>query len=171
MDTAARAQESPTGNGTRAIGSSDDHRPLGAYALLAGAFNAAFATALVTAHRSGRLGDLRGGDVVLAAVATQKLSRLLAKAKVTSFLRAPFTRHQGESGPAEVSETPRGTGMQKVAGELVSCPYCLAQWLAAGFTLGLMAAPRPTRAIAGTYAVLGLADFLQVGYAIAEEKL
>lgn len=171
MDAAAPAQEALPGTGARAIDSSDEDRPLGGYALLAGAFNAAFAGALVAAHRSGRLGDLRGGDVVLAAVATQKLSRLLAKAKVTSFLRAPFTHHQGESGPAEVSETPRGTGMRKLTGELVSCPYCLAQWLSAGFTLGLMVAPRPTRAIAGTYAALGLADFLQVGYAIAEDKL
>lgn len=171
MDAATRAQQALAGDGARAIGYSDEHRPLGGYALLTGAFNAAFATALVAAHRSGRLDGLRGGDVVLAAFATQKLSRLLAKDKVTSFLRAPFTRYQGESGPSEVSEAPRGTGLRMAMGELVSCPYCLGQWVSAGFTLGLMAAPRPTRAIAGTYAVLGLADFLQVGYGIAEDKL
>lgn len=171
MDTSSRAQQALSGDAARAIGYSDEHRPLGSYAMLAGVFNAAFATALVTAHRSGRLDELKGGDVVLAAFATQRLSRLLAKDKVTSFLRAPFTRYQGESGPGEVSETPRGTGLRMAVGELVSCPYCMGQWISAGFTLGLMAAPRPTRAIAGTYAVLGLANFLQVGYGIAEEKL
>lgn len=152
-------------------GYSDEHRPLGSYALLTGAFNGAFAAALVAAHRAGKLDGLGAGDIALAGIATQKLSRLLGKDKVTSFMRAPFTRYQGESGPGEVSESPRGTGMRMAMGELVSCPYCMAQWISAGFTLGLMTAPRTTRAIAGTYAVLGISDFLQVAYGVAEEKL
>lgn len=171
MDTATRAREAVSEDPARAIGYSDEHRPLGSYALISGAFNGAFAAALVAAHRAGKLDGLGAGDILLAGVATQKLSRLLGKDKVTSFLRAPFTRYQGESGPSEVSEAPRGTGMRMAIGELVSCPYCLGQWISAGFALGLMTAPRTTRAIAGTYAVLGVADFLQLGYGIAEENL
>ena len=43
-------------------------------------------------------------DLALVAVATHKLSRLLAKDPVTSPLRAPFTRFAGTSGPAELQD-------------------------------------------------------------------
>jgi hypothetical protein len=52
--------------------------------------------------------------VVLAGIATHKVSRLLAKDTVTSFGRAPFTR------------------------------YRLAQWVVGGFALGYVLAPRVT---------------------------
>ncbi len=45
-------------------------------------------------------------DTALCAVATHKLSRLLARDPVTSPLRAPFTSYQGTAGPAELDETP-----------------------------------------------------------------
>src|SRR5690606_41186876 len=59
---------------------------------------------------------------------THKLSRLLAKDPVTSPIRAPFTRYKGVSGPAELREEPRNT-----VGELLSCPFCIAQWTATGY--------------------------------------
>ena len=37
-------------------------------------------------------------------VATHKLARLVTKESITSALRAPFTRYQGVSGPAELAE-------------------------------------------------------------------
>jgi hypothetical protein len=58
-----------------------------------------------------------------------------------------------------------------VLGELVLCPFCLAQWVAAGFVTGLVAAPRATRFIVSLMAAVGLADFLQVGYKAAEERM
>jgi len=49
----------------------------------------------------------------------------------------------------------------------VSCPYCVAQWVSAGFVYGLVFAPRATRLIAGTcaaYAAYTVADFLGLAY-------
>lgn len=34
--------------------------------------------------------------------------------------------------------------MRRAVGQLLTCPYCIGQWVAGGFTLGLVAAPRPT---------------------------
>jgi hypothetical protein len=102
-------------------------------------------------------------------VATQKLSRQVAKDKATSFLRAPFTRYEGSAGPSEVSEEPRGTGLRYALGELVTCPFCLAQWVSAGMVWGYIARPRTTRMVAGIFATLSAADFLQLAYAAAEE--
>jgi hypothetical protein len=121
-------------------------------------------------RRGHQLPDVSFGDVVLVGVATHKLSRRLSKNSVTSPLRAPFTRYKGVSGPAELAEDARGEGVRKAVGELVTCPFCLSQWVATGFVFGLALAPRATRMAASVFASLALADFLQFGYAWAEEK-
>jgi hypothetical protein len=150
---------------------SEEHRPLRAYATLSTVFGTALATALLTGWRRGQIPErVSFGDVALIGVATQKLSRLLAKDTVTSFLRAPFTHYEGPSGPGEVNEKPRGKGLQLATGELLGCPFCLAQWVAAGFACGLVLAPRATRTIATIYAAETISDFLQLAYTAAEQK-
>ena len=119
---------------------------------------------------SGRRAPQRpgAGDVVLLCVATHKLSRLLAKEAVTSPLRAPVTRFDGAAGSSEVNEVPRAGGARHAAAELVSCPFCLAVWVATAFCAGLVFAPRLTRLVAtGLTAVAG-SDFLQLAYDAAK---
>src|SRR3954463_8531118 len=153
-------------------GAGDEHRPLGGYAVLCGAFGAALGGALLSARASGRPLPERPSaqDVLLAGVATHKLSRLIAKDKVTSFLRAPFTRFQESAGHGEIEEEARGHGLRLATGELLTCPYCLAQWVAAGFTVGYLRAPRVTRALAGMWTIHTIADALQLAYKAAEER-
>lgn len=148
-----------------------EERPLGPYAALTAVFNVALVGLLAGAARRGRLPErVAGGDLVLYGVATQKLSRLLAKDRVTSFLRAPFTEYQGSGGPGEVEEKARGHGVQLAIGELAVCPYCLGQWVAAAFATGGIWAPRPTRVVASIFASLTISDFLQLAYAAAEKQ-
>jgi hypothetical protein len=146
--------------------------PLGSYAAFAGLFNAALAGGLLAVRRSGReLPDrIDAPDLVLTGVATHKLSRLLAKDKITSFLRAPFTELQEPGGPAELEECARGTGPRRAVGELISCPYCIGMWISAGFNLGLVAAPRTTRFAASILTGLTISDFLQIAYKAAEDR-
>lgn len=152
-------------------GYSDEEKPLASYALLTGAFNLAVAGALLSAARSGRLPErLSGGDVLLFGIATHKLSRLIAKDTVTSFLRAPFVRYEGPGGINELDETPRGEGLRRAVGELLFCPQCVGQWVAGGFVSALPRAPRTTRLVAGLFASLTLADFLHLAYTSAREK-
>lgn len=146
--------------------------PLLPYAILVAIFNTLFGAALVVAKRSGhwlpeRLG---AGDVVTIGVASHKVSRLIAKDKVTSPLRAPFAELEGKGGLAELEESARGTGARKAIGELLICPYCLGLWVAAGLSLGLLFAPRLTRFVASVFSALTISDFLQVAYKAAEEK-
>jgi hypothetical protein len=145
--------------------------PFGTYAALAAAFNAGYVGALIAARRSGRELPARvpPQDVVLIGTASHKLSRLVAKDKVTAFLRAPFTEYQGRGGPAEVEERARGTGVRRAIGELLICPYCLGLWTAGGFHVGLVYAPRVTRLVASTFTALTLSDFLQIAYKAAED--
>lgn len=145
--------------------------PLGSYALLSGVFNVAFACALVRAARKGRLPERVGpGDVALIGAASHKVSRLLTKDKITSFVRAPFTTYQRSAGRGEVEETARGSGLRRAIGELSVCPYCVGLWSAAGFHVGLVYGPRTTRMVASTFTALTIADFLQIAYKAAEER-
>jgi len=150
----------------------EDRPPLAAYATFATVFHAAMAGAVAVAKRSGR--DLPervdAGDVALIGTASYQLSRLIAKKKVTAFVRAPFTELEGRGGPAELQEHPRGSGARRALGELLVCPYCLGLWASGAFHAGLLFAPRTTRFSASVLSAMAISDFLQVAYRAAEDR-
>jgi hypothetical protein len=147
-------------------------RPLGSFLIIMGAYGTAVTGMAAFLAVSGRrLPDrLSWSDLALLAVATHKASRQLAKDPVTSPLRAPFTRYSGTSAEAELKEEVRGRGMRKALGELVSCPFCLGQWVATTGVFGMITVPRATRAIASVFAVLTASDMLQHAYAKLQES-
>jgi hypothetical protein len=111
------------------------------------------------------------GDLALITVATHKASRLVAKDRVTSSVRAPFTRFEGDAGPGEVSEEARGSGLRRAIGELVICPYCIGLWIASAFAAGLVVAPHATRWVASVLSAMFGSDLLQIAYKKAEDTL
>jgi hypothetical protein len=135
-------------------------------------FGSLVAAALAIARRQGRELPERvsAGELLLVGTASHKLSRVVAKDKVTSPLRAPFTELEGRGGPAEFEESSRGTGLRKAIGELLICPYCLGLWAVAGFSIGLVFAPRVTRFVASLFTALTISDFFQIAYKAAEKK-
>ncbi|MDA0635999.1 DUF1360 domain-containing protein [Nonomuraea sp. MCN248] len=140
----------------------DHDRPLRTYVRIIGVYGTVVAAATLAAKLTGRRPPERIGliDVSLMAACTHKLSRLLAKDPVTSPIRAPFTRFQGVSGPSELKEEPRNT-----VGELVSCPFCIAQWAATGYAIGLVFAPRATRLAGAAMTAVAASDWLHLAYA------
>ncbi|SNR23079.1 DUF1360 domain-containing protein [Blastococcus mobilis] len=105
------------------------------------------------------------GDAALLTVATFRLARRIAKDPVTSPIRAPFTRFEGASGHAEVAEEVREHGgMKHAIGELLTCPFCLAQWVGTGFVFGYVTAPKATRLAALTMTMVAGSDVLQFVY-------
>ena len=153
--------------------SPEQDRPLATYAAMTGAFVAAFGGSLWGIRLAGKELPERLvlADVVLVGLATHKLSRVIAKDKVTSFVRAPFTRYAGAAGQGEVAEEPRGEGLQRAIGELLRCPYCLAQWVTTALVVALLATPRLTRLVASVYAAQTLSDFMQLVYLVAKESV
>ncbi|HMJ95628.1 MAG TPA: DUF1360 domain-containing protein [Thermoleophilaceae bacterium] len=149
----------------------EERPPFAAYATFALVFNGALAGAVAAAKRSGR--DLpervEVQDLVLIGAASYKLSRLVAKKKITSFVRAPFTELQGRGGPAELEEKARGSGLRRAVGELLICPYCLGLWASGGFHVGLLFAPRSTRFTASVLSAMTISDFLQIAYKAVED--
>ena len=105
------------------------------------------------------------GDALLLTVATFRLARRITKDPVTSPLRAPFTTFQGPSGHAEIAEEVREHGGVKHAvGELLTCPFCMAQWVGTAFVFGYVTAPRATRLAALTMTTVAGSDVLQFVY-------
>jgi Protein of unknown function (DUF1360) len=143
-----------------AAGRYDDVHELAPYAALGSTFTSAFAAILALGLR--RLPErFSVGDLALLSIATHKLSRLLARDRVTRPLRAPFTEVQDDRSARDMKERPRGRGLKRAIAELLSCPFCLDQWLAGAFVGGLVFAPCATRATASMFAVVTGSDFLQ----------
>ena len=134
----------------------EDERPLREYATLAAAFWLVFAAFLAANRR--RLPDrIRLADIGTTALASYKLSRLITKEDVTAFVRAPVTEDADATRP-------KPTGIARVLGELVTCPYCIGLWITSALSYGHVLFPRETRfftAIFGSYAV---SDFLNAAF-------
>src|ERR671916_1073492 len=142
-------------------------RPLAGDLGAMGVYAALVSAAAAAVRASGReLPDrIPRGDGALLPVATFRVARRIAKDPVTSPIRAPFTRFEGASGHAEVAEEVREHGGVKHAvGELLTCPFCLAQWVGTGFVFGYVSAPRATRLAALTMTMVAGSDVLQFVY-------
>jgi hypothetical protein len=162
-DTALRAVQGYAENAA-------DERPLRGYATVMAIYAAGAVAVAGLARLTGKRLPERpsAGDLTLLAVSTHKVSRLLTKDAVTSPLRAPVTRFEGAAGEAELNESPRGTGAQHALGELLTCPFCTAVWVASGLGAGLVFAPRLTRFGMGVATAIAGADFLHLGYDAAK---
>jgi hypothetical protein len=156
------------GDGEKDIfeGYGGDQETLPPYAALAGVFNLILAVFFLAIRRSGRPLPERIGisDITLLGVATHKLSMLVAQDAITSPLRAPFTELQEKQSPKSMDEKPRGTGLRRSIGELLTCKFCVGQWVASFFTYGLVLAPAATRLVASMFAVVAVSDHLHQTY-------
>lgn len=163
----------PLKQASEGYASPGEERPLKAYAGLAATYTVAFGGALVALRARGRDMPERisAADILLTGVATHKVTRLISKDKVTSFIRSPFTCYQEHAGHGELDESPRGEGLRYAIGELLICPYCLGQWVSSSFAIGLVAAPRHTRFLAGIFVADTISDVLQIAYRAAGEQV
>jgi hypothetical protein len=109
-------------------------------------------------------------NLALLGIAIHKLSRIVAKDRITGVLRAPFVDYIRSAGGGEVEEEPRGHGIQRGIGNLISCPYCTAPWCATALAFGFVFAPHVTRFVAGILASVVMSDFLRRGYAHTNRK-
>jgi hypothetical protein len=144
----------------------NDEVPVSSYATLVGAFNLIFALFLVVSRAAGRPVPERieARDILIFGAATHKLSWILAREPITSPIRAPFTKLEEMQSPTKAEEKPRGTGLQRTIGELLTCHFCLGMWVAAFFTYAFALFPAVTRLIAAIFAMLTISDHLHQIY-------
>lgn len=142
--------------------------PLPQYLGLMGVFGAFFTLLCASESRRSRGRHGTALDALAFVIAAHKLSRLLARDRVTAPLRAPFAKFEKDAGAGELEEQSRGEGMQKAIGNLVTCPYCIAPWVACGMMLAARLAPQPTRMLSRLMSVVAVSDFLNRVYARLE---
>lgn len=136
------------------------------YSTLMGVFNLVFALFLLLTKKldSPLPQRIDGRDIALLGMATHKLSLVGTEDAVTSPLRAPFTELQEKQSPKSVDEAPRGEGLRRSVGELLTCKFCLGMWVASLLTYGLVLAPRVTRLVASVFTILTISDHLHQIY-------
>jgi hypothetical protein len=150
-------------------------RPLGSYGVILAVYSIMTGGLFLLVRRRRRRGRTRmpvrpaWSDLALISVATHRLSRLVTKDSVTAVVRAPFTRFEEPAGEGEVNEEVRGTGLRHGVGELLTCPFCIAQWIATGFAFGLVLAPRATRFVATTLTAVTASDWLQFAHSALQK--
>jgi hypothetical protein len=83
---------------------------------------------------------------------------------VMTFFRRPFAEEEGPAGRGEVRSEPKGSGLRRSIGELLICPFCMTQWVAAGALAGLCVAPRTTRFAASVLAVRTVAEVANIAH-------
>jgi hypothetical protein len=143
----------------------DDPRPLEGYAsILASYVVLSGALTIGLRRKRFRLAALGPMDLILYGLATEHLSRLITKDSVTAVLRSPFTRFEEPAGEGEVNERVVGTGHRHAVGELLTCPFCAAQWVATGLVASSVAAPTLTTAVISISAAARFSDYLQLLY-------
>lgn len=133
--------------------------PYAAYGVLSTAFHAgliglAGATALLRRFKT----PLAPTDLVTLGLAAHKIAMILTKERVTLPLRSPFTTQSDHGREGGHESIPRGHGMQRALGELLTCPHCSAPWIALGLLAGHVVFPLPTRAITTLFCTVALAD-------------
>jgi hypothetical protein len=138
--------------------------PIGGYLALFSVFATGAGAAAWLLRDRIRRSDVRAGDIVLIGAATHKLARIISKDVVMIPLRSPFVGSRKHVGNGEVEEDARGKGLRLAIGKLVTCPYCLAPWVAAGLSAGLVARPKYFRLLASVFTAVGIADMLQLIY-------
>jgi hypothetical protein len=130
------------------------------YVTLISLFFSLFAAFIMRERRSRKTFDLRPLDLVMLGVATFRLGRLIAYDRVTETLRLPFAETKPDSSGAGDTVVPRGRGVRRAVGELLTCPICAGTWIGAALVYGLDIAPRPTRAFMAIMSAAGLAELL-----------
>jgi hypothetical protein len=141
------------------------------YAALTSTFLIGAGAAIFGLERKGRLPErFDVSDLALLGIGTYQLSRTLTRDRVTTFLRRPFAKEQGPAGRGEVDSEAQGEGLRRAIGELLICPFCMTQWVAAAGIAGLCVAPKTTRFAASVLAVRTVAELANIAHegAVAE---
>jgi hypothetical protein len=145
----------------------EDPRPLEGHAGILVSYAVLASSVMIgLRRRRSELRSLSPMDLLLYGLATQHLSRTITKDSVTAILRSPFTKFKEPAGEGEVNEDVIGTGARHAIGELITCPPCMAQWVATALVAGTLGAPSLTTAVVSVSAAARVSDYLDLLYGL-----
>ena len=146
---------------TRANGANSAHadpptKPVD-YAALNALWMTLAAGVVVSTRGRAREHPIELRELVPLSAATFALSKAVARERIGSWVREPFVDEEDGSKP-------RGRGLRRAVGELVTCTRCVGTWSALGVVGRRMASPEAGRAVSTILAASAANDWLQAGF-------
>ena len=130
------------------------------YLTLAGLFFGIFALFSSRRRRKCDVENLKSRELAMLGFATYRLGHLISFDKVTEPLRLPFTETRMDDFGAAMTVEPRGEGVQRALGELISCPICSGTWAAAALVYLVNLFPGPGRIFITMLGAIGIGEVL-----------
>jgi hypothetical protein len=123
-------------------------------------YGALIATVLISTRHRHHRDPISGKELIPISAATFALSKVIAREKIGTWMREPFVEiEHGE-------RKPRGQGLRRVVGELVTCTRCVGAWSALGIVGLRLAAPDSGRIVTNVLAASAGNDWLQAGFKV-----
>jgi hypothetical protein len=140
----------------------------GDYALLATVFLTGLASVIALARRRHAEGAaaIPPRDLPALTLATFALADTVVKEKVSTWVRQPFVEEDYEHHPG----SPKGRGMQRAVGELLTCTRCAGTWGALVLVGLRIASPVAGRATTNVLALAGANDLMQSVFRLLVER-
>lgn len=105
-------------------------------------------------------------ELPLLAMATFALADVLAKERISTWIREPFVVEGADHKPVG----PEGSGLRAAIGELMTCTRCVGTWSALGLVALRTASPASGRAAVRVLALAGTNDLMQSGFRLLAER-
>ena len=138
------------------------------YAVVEACFLAALAGVAALTRRRESNGEpaipLR--ELPLLAAGTFALADVIAKEKVSTWLREPFVEEGADHKPVR----PEGSGLRYAVGELLTCTRCVGTWSALALVGLRTASPAAGRTVSTVLALAGANDVLQSAFRLLAER-
>src|SRR4051794_23190298 len=135
------------------------------YAAINAVYAALIATVLFSTRERHARDPISGRELIPISAATFALSKVIAREKIGSWMREPFVDQSGGD------RQPRGSGLQRAMGELVTCTRCIGAWSALGVVGLRLAAPDSGRIVTNVLAASAGNDWLQAGFKLLTAKV
>jgi hypothetical protein len=135
------------------------------YLAINAVYGALIATVLFSTRGQHARDPISGRELIPISAATFALSKVIAREKIGSWMREPFVdQSDGE-------RRPRGRGLQRAVGELVTCTRCVGAWSALGIVGLRLAAPDSGRIVTNVLAASAGNDWLQASFKLLTARV
>lgn len=105
-------------------------------------------------------------ELPVLAAATFALADVVAKEKVSTWMREPFVEEGADHKPVR----PEGSGFRYTIGELLTCTRCMGTWGALALVGLRTTSPPAGRAVSTVLALAGVNTFLQSAFRLLAER-
>jgi hypothetical protein len=123
---------------------------------------------LIMATRGRASADpIQARELVPLAGATFAVSKAVARERIGSWVREPFV--EDDNGDGE-PQRPKGRGLRRALGELVTCTRCVGTWSALGVVGLRVLHPEAGRTVSMILASSAANDWLQTGFKLLTEQ-